>query len=89
MTDDGTLTSAQVLECLPGITYRQLDYWARCGYVTSIEQPFDGSGHPRRWHRQTVDQLAQRVEALRLVKNRAELHRRIIAGEIVVTEVAQ
>ena len=29
-----------------GITYRQFDYWVRCGYVR-VENTSDGSGHRR------------------------------------------
>ncbi len=31
-----------------GITYRQLDYWTRVGYIAA-ENPDCGPGHARRW----------------------------------------
>lgn len=30
-----------------GITYRQLDYWVRCGYLHPVHR--GGSGHDRLW----------------------------------------
>ena len=79
------LTTTQVIEAVPDLTYRQIDYWTRRGYVAPIDEPC-GSGVLRRWDTSTVRQLAAAAESLRLVKDRAQLHRRIIAGEIVVIE---
>lgn len=36
-----------------GITYRQLDYWLRCGFVT-VPEPSPGSGTAREWSAETV-----------------------------------
>jgi hypothetical protein len=41
------LTSQEVIEAA-GITYRQLDWWTRCGYVQPPD-PEPGSGTPRQW----------------------------------------
>lgn len=32
-----------------GLTYRQLDYWTRKGYLRSEGNPTPGSGRPRTW----------------------------------------
>ncbi len=42
-----TVTSAHVERDL-GITYRQLDYWVRCGYLRPANG-FSGSGRDREW----------------------------------------
>jgi DNA-binding transcriptional MerR regulator len=41
------------------VTYRQLDYWTRRGYVRPIE-PTPGSGFPRQW----TDEEAAVVERI-------------------------
>lgn len=46
MTVD-TYSSAEVCQ-LAGVTYRQLDYWTRCGLVEPFVQA-TGSGSRRRW----------------------------------------
>lgn len=45
-----------------GVTYRQLDYWARCGLVRA-EHEGSGSGVPRRWceHELHVAELLGRL----------------------------
>lgn len=45
---DGIWTSREVCS-IAGITYRQLDYWTRCGYITPSVAPARGSGTWRRW----------------------------------------
>lgn len=79
------LTTTQVLEAVPDLTYRQIDYWVRRGYIAPLDEPA-GSGVYRRWDDGAVERLASVAGSLRLVKDRAQLHRRIIAGEIVVIE---
>lgn len=53
---DGLLTSHEVAEHA-GITFRQLDYWTRRGYVTA-EQPGRGSGTQRRFTPEQADRVA-------------------------------
>lgn len=53
MTNLVMLSSKQVCE-LGGCTYRQLDYWARLGWITPEVQA-EGSGTQRRWSPQAVD----------------------------------
>jgi len=50
--DRSTLSSAVVARAA-GVTYRQLDYWVRCGlYPDVVRAP--GSGSARRWHHRHV-----------------------------------
>jgi len=42
---------------LVGITYRQLDYWARTGLITPSIQPASGSGSQRRYSFTDIVQL--------------------------------
>ena len=44
----GELTSRQVCDHA-GVTYRQLDYWSRSGYLGDEGEGRRGSGIPRRW----------------------------------------
>ena len=46
------------LQAEAGITYRQLDYWARTGLLTAIDDITPGSGHVRRF---PEDQVARAV----------------------------
>jgi DNA-binding transcriptional MerR regulator len=60
------LSSAEMCE-RAGVTYRQLDNWARKGYVTPA-QPAAGCGTQRRWSGDELDrvrELAARSAALR------------------------
>lgn len=50
-----TFTSKQAAQ-LTGITYRQLDYWTRQGYITPIVEA-DGPGSRRRWSLEQVERL--------------------------------
>ena len=53
---DGQLViGAHALTNEAGITYRQLDYWTRCGYLTPVHKPTPGSGHPRIYPLDQVD----------------------------------
>lgn len=46
---DGSLTAPEILEHIPGLTYRQLDFWNRTGRIQP--QPGKaGSGHYRRYN---------------------------------------
>lgn len=46
-----------VLQTLPTLTYRQLDYWTRQGYVR-LAAPARGHGIPSEWDPQEVAVLA-------------------------------
>lgn len=48
-----SLSSADVVETA-GVTYRQLDYWARRGYVRPLPRD-PGQGYPRHWDEAEVD----------------------------------
>lgn len=50
-----TLRSAEVCR-RAGITYRQLDYWGRCGLIPTPSSPC-GSGCPRRWSLAEVERI--------------------------------
>ena len=55
--DREAVTSSYHAADLAGITYRQLDYWARTGVVTP-EHAGRGSGSARRWTAHEVSLLA-------------------------------
>lgn len=43
-------TSAEVLAAVPGLTYRQLDYWTRTGIIAAIDDlPGSGVARGYRW----------------------------------------
>lgn len=42
-------TSAQLVAAIPHLTYRQLDWWARQGYLGEAAQVLTGSGHQRHY----------------------------------------
>ena len=44
-----TTYSTTQLARAAGVSYRQLDYWARSGLVTPSVADTVGQGHPRRW----------------------------------------
>lgn len=45
-----------------GLSYRQLDYWTRCGHITA-DDPSPGSGHRRTWPGEQLE-LAERMARL-------------------------
>ena len=47
------------------ISYRQLDYWTRCGWLYPDNGGTPGSGHPRKWSRMEL-MVADRIGRLRL-----------------------
>jgi len=50
-----------------GVSYRQLDYWARNGLVTPSILDTHGHGHPRRWAPGDLERVRQiaKVAAVR------------------------
>lgn len=49
---------------IAGVSYRQIDYWARLGYIRSTGAGAAGSGSRRRW---TLDDV-QRIAAVSAIK---------------------
>lgn len=47
------LTASEVLDAVPGLTYRQLDFWSRTGRIQPLPGKH-GSGH---YHRYTSEQV--------------------------------
>lgn len=43
-------SSMHVIENVPGLTYRMLDYWTRLGYVPTVSKPEPGSGRQRQYN---------------------------------------
>ena len=43
------ITSSELLNAVPNITYRQVDYWCRTGLLTPVDEPTPGTGHVRRF----------------------------------------
>lgn len=63
--DETPVIGAHQLTIEAGITYRQLDYWTRCGYLTDAPRPqHAGSGSPRVY---TLDQVDLAREMRRLI----------------------
>jgi hypothetical protein len=52
---DDHVIGAHELTIAAGITYRQLDYWTRLGYLTPWNSPTPGSGVPRVYPLDQVD----------------------------------
>lgn len=59
----GHVTSTALVEATPGLTYRQLDYWARCGYVEPEGEARPGSGLVRTWAPEQAD-MVRRITRL-------------------------
>lgn len=49
----------------PTLTYRQLDYWTRCGYLEPDGNATPGSGHRRSWSADEI-RVAAMIGQLRL-----------------------
>lgn len=67
---DGDLIGAHELTLQAGITYRQLDFWTRCGYLATLTDNTPGSGRPRVYSLDQVD-LAREMARLTVVGLRA------------------
>lgn len=64
------LSTTQVVERFGGeITYRQLDYWVRRGYVTPSVSEGRGHGNPRRWSEADVERVARLGWVAQLVRD--------------------
>lgn len=58
-------TSSHQLTIVADLTYRQVDFWTRAGYLTTLDDPTPGTGHPRAFD---DDQVALAVQMSRLTK---------------------
>jgi len=56
------LSSAEVAD-LAGVTWRQIDHWARRGYLSVEPRPGDGPGH-HRWFSPEEAQIIRRMGRL-------------------------
>lgn len=84
---------------IAGISYRQLDYWARLGYVEPSGASATGSGSRRRWTLPDVQRLASiaavkeilgtnvEIEFVLAVVDGAPLDRPVVAGHTVPVSV--
>jgi DNA-binding transcriptional MerR regulator len=86
-TGFGGLTTAEVCAAA-SVTYRQIDFWVRCGYIPAVDRLASvGSGKPRRWTQDEatfVAQLGQLVRAGINVKIAATaLREAATVGEVV------
>lgn len=59
---DGSLTASEVLEAIPGLTYRQLDFWTRTKRIHALPGKA-GSGRYRRYAPDQVE-VARRMHKL-------------------------
>lgn len=53
MSTGETFTSAEVMDAT-GLTYRQVDYWTRMGWLRTVTAPTPGSGYWRAYPRAEV-----------------------------------
>ena len=51
------LTSLEVLKAIPGLSYRQLDYWCSRGYLPDRNCYGEGAGNPRSFSRADVERV--------------------------------
>jgi hypothetical protein len=56
------LTAAQTLDAVPGLTYRMLDHWIGCGYLSGVTAPHTGKGFPREIPHAELDRLRIMVD---------------------------
>lgn len=54
----------EVLAYVPGLSYRQLDHWQRCGHITPLPRRA-GQGHPREWHGSEVQTIRRMLQLVR------------------------
>jgi predicted GIY-YIG superfamily endonuclease len=81
------LRSSQVLDIIPGLTYRQLDYWCRKGHLTPIVAGGSGSGSRRVFDPDQVFELQRLVHSYALINawaSSGELIGRIRSGDVYV-----
>lgn len=83
LSDPTDLRQAEVLE-RTGITYRQLDYWTRSGWVHPIGGR--GSGHNRAWPLSEVDAIGRMVRLVDagLLPSRAAMPAHLDPGSVVI-----
>lgn len=87
-TDDSVTYSTMRLVELTGATYRQLDWWCRCGYLPDMA---DGSGSRREFTTAELDLIYTVLGLLRfgITPSRAfDIARRLLADEPVTARIA-
>ena len=68
MEPEKTFSASEV--CMEvGITYRQLDYWARKGFLPGRDRHY-GHGNPRLWTRSEIDYI-KRLAKASFLKNKS------------------
>lgn len=72
LDDDQALTSAEVCDAA-GITYRQLDYWIRRGYVSPSVQDAEGPGSLRLFSAADLEDVRKVAATLRRSRELREL----------------
>ena len=77
------VTSSELLNAVPQITYRQLDYWCRTGLLTPVDEATPGSGWTRRFHEGQV--MRARVIAILLDAGVQLPTVRLVVDELVAT----
>lgn len=60
-----SLTASEVLELIPGLTYKRLEWWTGTGRIKAIPSRHIGSGHHREY---ALDQVAVISRIFRLVQ---------------------
>lgn len=57
------MTTTQEIVARTGLTFRQVDYWTRQGYLRTVDSQVDGTGRPREFQ-STELQIALRMRDL-------------------------
>jgi hypothetical protein len=76
----GNLYSTSFVVTATGLTFRQLDYWARRTKSIFPTEDADGSGYARRW---SVDDIARLTTIANVIRGFAELDIRQIPAGLV------
>lgn len=60
-----SLTASEVLDAVPGMSYKQLDFWTRTGRIKALPRTGRGSGY---YNRYAPDQVALAKRMLHLIE---------------------
>jgi hypothetical protein len=80
------MNARQILDALPGLTYRQLDGWTRAGYLRALP-PDPGTGRARRYAAGEVEVAALMLRLKQAGLNTRTAHRvarQLAAGQPAV-----
>ena len=77
------VTSSELLNAVPQITYRQVDYWTRTGLLTALDDANPGSGWTRRYHEDQIPRA--RVIATLLASGVRLPTVRLVVDDLVAT----